>query len=923
MALSGPDVGGCSKLQRRPAKVLFFLVPVVLAAVAPLACALEIDKAREQYRTGQYAECFKTATQAIEDGAFSLEWRMLSIRSQMALGKYEEAAKEAEAIRPNYRYSIRTLWLAYEAFLSAGQTDAARGVLREIYQSAGGRRVGYVTHREMVDLGRAALLLGADPRQVLDQFYNRVLTSDPNCMEAYLAAGDLAISKRDYELAAEHYRAGLERFPGEADLHVGLAKAFYNGDRRVMLESLAEAVEINPNHAEALVLLAEHQIDCEDYKSASQILDKALDVNPWHPRVWAYEAAVAELENDPNTAEKWRGKALKFWTTNPEVDYVIGRKLSQNYRFADGAKYQRQALSNDPNHLPAKLQLAEDLLRLGDEDEGWKLADEVHEKDGYNVAAYNLANLKDNMSRFATLEKDGLVVRMDKKEAQVYGDRVLRLLSQAKKELCEKYGHELTEPVTVELFANQQDFAIRTFGMPGGDGFLGVCFGNVITANSPKAEQPSNWESMLWHEFGHVVTLNMTNNRMPRWLSEGISVYEERQRSSACGQRMTPEYRATILEGGLTPVSNLSAAFMSPPTPEHLQLAYYESSLVVEFIVERFGMDSLLAILADLAKGGHINEAIARHTAPISDVEDQFGAFARERAEALAPGMDWELPEGKLAVIAREGGQSTSSRYYQRNNRQGQAESVAADAIADWLKEHPNSYWGLRAQAQMLLAAEKWEQAKAPLDKLIELYPGDASEENAYIGLAAAHRKLGETDKEAEVLGKLAAVSSEAAPVYVRLMEIAAEKEDWATVAENAQKYLAVYPMLAKTHRMLGRASEALEREGEAVEAYECLLVLDPADPVDVHYRLATLLRQRDPAAARRHILEALADAPRFRKGHQLLLEIVEQKDKHAEKMTMETIEEKQEQPGPPPDGQSETEPGESAAMSDTQEGTL
>ena len=40
-------------------------------------------------------------------------------------------------------------------------------------------------------------------------------------------------------------------------------------------------------------------------------------------------------------------------------------------------------------------------------------------------------------------------------------------------------------------------------------------------------------EDVLWHEFAHVITLTATKNRMPRWLSEGISVYEERQAQPA------------------------------------------------------------------------------------------------------------------------------------------------------------------------------------------------------------------------------------------------------------------------------------------------------------------------------------------------------------------------------------------------------
>ena len=127
--------------------------------------------------------------------------------------------------------------------------------------------------------------------------------------------------------------------------------------------------------------------------------------------------------------------------------------------------------------------------------------------------AYNLVNLRDHIATFTTLQSGRFIVKMDKREAIAYGDEVIDLLEKAEKDLCEKYGAKLENQVLIEYFPDQQDFAVRTFGEPGGDGFLGVCFGNVITANSPKPEHPSNWKSTLWHEFTHVVTLNITNNK--------------------------------------------------------------------------------------------------------------------------------------------------------------------------------------------------------------------------------------------------------------------------------------------------------------------------------------------------------------------------------------------------------------------------
>ncbi|UCG58788.1 MAG: tetratricopeptide repeat protein, partial [Phycisphaerales bacterium] len=822
--------------------------PVLLAACIVLlaesicaASASSLDTSREQFKTGQYAQCLESSRKAIEDGAYRTEWQILVIESLMALGQYDTAAEQVAIVMKDYRPTIRLLKLAHDVYLRNGQAEQAAVMLNVVYRIASFRRIESLSSSDVVALGQSLLLLGIEPRVVLDEFYNWAMRNDPNCLEAYLAAGSLAMDKQDYELAASQYREALKRFGSDPDVHYGLARALCQSDRNSMIESLDAAFHVNPRHQPALILLAEHHIDCEDYDAAAESLDRVLAVNPWHPDAWAYRAVLAHMGNDPNAVNSSRVNGLRFWPNNPRVDHLIGRKLSQKYRFAEGATYQRQALEVDPDYQPAKIQLAQDLLRLGEEQRGWALADEVCTADAYNIEAYNLVNLRDTLAKFRTLQADAFVVRMDELEAAVYGDRVVKLLQQARSELCKKYGLDLERPVTVELFPNQQDFAVRTFGMPGGDGFLGVCFGNVITANSPKAENPSNWQSLLWHEFCHVVTLNLTRNKMPRWLSEGISVYEESQRDPTWGQRMNPQYRKMILGGDMVPVGHLSAAFLNPPSPAHLQFAYYQSSLVVEFLIEQFGFACIKAILADLERGEKINAAIARLAAPLEKIEKQFESFARKRAQDLAQDLDFEQPQSEQVV---------------RGDRQ---------AVAEWLDKRPNNFWALTLHADNLLADREWEQAKGPLKKLISLYPQNIDEGNPYQLLAEAHRQLGQIVEECQVLNKLAALSSDAAYAYGRLMEIGVEQKNWQQVIESGEKYLTVYPLQATVYLRLGRANEELGRDEQAIESYQRLLLLDPADPADVNYRIARLLHERDPAAAKRHILEALADAPRFR----------------------------------------------------------
>ncbi len=830
--------------------VTFIVGPCELIFAAE-SSVTDIDVAREQYKTGRYKECIESARKAIDNSAYAAEWRVLLIKSLMALGQYNKAAEDMDIVLLHYPVNMRLLELAHTVYLHNNQPTRADEAINRLIRVGTSRDLRFMSPLDLVALGKSLLLFGEEPRIVLDELFTRAIKNDPNCLDAYLAAGDLALTKQDYDLASDLYRDALKRFGKDPDVHFGLAKAFYQSDRNQMIQSLEAALYINPNHVPSMLLLTEHQIDCEDYTGAGELRDKAIAVNPWDPEVWAYKAVLAHQANDSQALKSNREKALKYWPTNPKVDYLIGRKLSQKYRFAEGAAFQRQALNYDSNYQPAKIQLAQDLLRLGDEKDGWKLAEEVHKTDAYNIEAYNLSNLHDHISEFETLNAEGFIIRMDKHEADIYGDMVIELLQEAKTRLCEKYEVQLDKPVVVELFPDQQDFAVRTFGMPGGEGFLGVCFGNVITANSPNTQRPTNFKSILWHEFCHVVTLNLTLNKMPRWLSEGMSVYEELQRDPTWGQRMDPEYRGMILGGKLTPISELSAAFISPPTPNHLQFAYYESALVVEFIVDRYGLDSLKAILSDLAEGEQINNAISKHVAPVKDIEKQFEKFAQKRAENLAPEVDFEKPNKE---------KFNPTDYVM---------------LLEYIQKHPNNFWALTSYAKALLSNRKWNEAKEPLEKLIKIYPQYTGEDNGYQLLAEAHRQLGETQQEKEVLGKLAMISSDASYAYRRLIEIAMDEEDWQGVVKYGEKSMAIYPMLAQLHWQLGRANEELGRDEQAIKLYQRLLLLDPADPADVNYRLGRLLLDKDPAKAKRHVLMALAEAPRFREAHHLLLKII------------------------------------------------
>lgn len=839
-------------------------MPLLMLFWAVVVPAAEMSDLQALYDKGDYVECLKLAKAGLENNNYSQSWRLILVRSELAVGDYEGAKATLDESLNRFPRNVPLRWYAYQIASKSGDAQGAARSLKEIDNYAG-PNLRYLQDPETLTyLGRAALKMGAEPKLVLDNFLLRARQLDKKYAEGWLAAGELALEKHDYDLAAHTFQDGLKEVPDNPDLLQGLARAYAPSDRSVMMKSLTDALAHNPNHIPSRLLLADSFIDSEEYDRAGEELDKVLKVNPNQPDAWAYKAVIAHLENHPVQEKEDHDKALAHLKTDPEVDHLIGLKLSMKYRFKEGAEYQRKALALDGSYLPARIQLAQDLLRLGQVDQGWALADAVHKSDAYDVTAFNLVTLHDQYSHFATLTNEHFIVHMATRDADIFGKDVLALLSRAHDTLTQKFGFQLGKPTQVEFFNDPRDFGVRTFGMPGNPGYLGVCFGDVITANSPSSPtgRSTAWESVLWHEFCHVITLNMTHNKMPRWLSEGISVHEELAADPSWGQRMTPEYIELILDDKMHPVSDLSAAFLTADSNLDLQFAYYQSALVVEFIVKQYGFDKLVAILRDLGTGTEINTAIANHTEPIKVIDAKFVAYAKKQARELGDGLEWKKP--KMAADPHAG----TGRYSQSTALPGTA--------ADLLASQPNNYWAFIAGLQEDITAKNWSDARPLMERLFKRVDHGFETPQPYVLAATVWRGLDQPEKEREALGRAASIDGSQLEVFERLTELETARTNWPGVAKWARRAIGVNPFLGAAYHSLADADEALGNKDEAISAVETMLKLDPLNPAELHYRAARLRKDTTPDLARRQVLLALEEAPRFREAHHLLLELVE-----------------------------------------------
>lgn len=816
------------------------------------------DTASEMLESGQYTRCLVLCEEAATYGYDGEEWQIITLDAMHEIGRYEDAAARARIAVAAFPENFTLLEKSERALRESGDADGAAAILQKLNTLASSANRRDLTAAQLTSLGKAALRLGAEPKLVLSAFFNAARKKDPKHLESHLAAADLAISKADYALAEKVLLEAQKELGERVGILYGLALSYFPTERARAQSYIERLLSKNPHFVPGLLLNMEAAIDSEKYSDVLLIHELIeTQINPFQPEAWALLAAVQNIRDKSKSAESARDNALKFWKTNPDVDYHIGRKLAQKRRFTDAVAFQRSALKFAPSHREAKAELAQNLLRLGQEEEGWKLIDEIHESDAYNVAAYNLVKLHDRLNTFATLTRGQFRVRMAPKESAIYGSRVLDLLESAEKILGEKYGFRLDQPVTVDFYPEQQDFAIRTLGMPGGLGLLGACFGYVITMNSPGslAAGESNWESTLWHEFCHTITLGATRNRIPRWLTEGFSVYEETLRDSSCGLQMTPDFRDMILspDHGPIPLHELSSALLAYNEPQLVSFAYFQAKLVIEYLVQNHGQETVKTILIELSKGRLIEDILAEHCGSESEFDRAMQDYVIAQANDLAPKLDWSLPDNHEALIRDPAG------------------------VADFVQKHPNNFWALTAHTKALIADEKWSDALTPAQTLADLYPSHTSADNPWYLLATIYRNLDNPDAERQALETWASASGEASYAYRRLIELQTDAELWPALEITAARQLAINPLQPDPQRAYAYASAENNKSDQARTAFERLLRLQPANPSEIHYQLAKLTREKEPDTARRHILQALEESPRFQAAHKLLLELTPQ----------------------------------------------
>jgi len=735
-------------------------------------------------------------------------------------------------------WRVASVTLAELAERRGDHTEAARRAQRITAAYEAGT-AGW-TSEDRVAAGRAYLLLARGNagavRSALAAF-DAGYAADPSNLDARLRAGELFLDKYNAPDAKASFDEVLKRAPENARALLGLSKVASFSGEGPSDALLRRAVSANPSLVPARLLIAKTHLDAESYDSAAVAVRAALAVDSSSMPAWSLLGAVAWLSGDSAQFRAARDAATRINPKPADFYTELAEAAVAHRRYDEGVTLAKQALALDSMSVRALGLLGTNELRAGQMESGRARLERAFAIDPFNLWHKNTLDLLDQLKTFTTVETPRFQIVAPPEESQLLTSYLVPLLDEAYDSLSKRYGFTPRGKVRVELYRRHADFSVRTMGLTG-LGALGVSFGNLLALDAPSSRTRGefNWGSTAWHELTHAFTLGLSQHRAPRWLSEGLSVLEERRARSGWGAGATAEFLAAYSAGRLRPVSRLNDGFVRPRFGGEVILSYYEASLVCEMIEKQFGPKALVNMLLAYRDGATTPQVFSRVLALTPEQMDtRFDGWLRARFatafKAIAPADSGKDLSGDFVTAMRAGARFVSAK---------QADS--ARAVLERAEAMFPDYAGPSSPAEYLagLAVDRGDLKEA-LAQIERVTSRTETAWDANMMEADLREKLGDSTGARIPLERLLWISPYDVGLHTRLAELAARSGDQKTAL----------------------------RERRAVVA------LNPPDPIDARYQLArALAASGDAAGARREILAVLEQAPSFEKGQALLLEL-------------------------------------------------
>ena len=813
--------------------------------------------------TGQYEEGIAVLEEEISSYAASAA---LSTQLAELLREIGQSARALEileeVVSENTTPPVRAL-VQYGSLLQfVGRRDEALGPLNAAVSRYDNGMV--FDSEEIAMVALASWLL--DRFHDANSLFSEATRVDPNNLEAQVLWGDLFMEKFNTPDAEKSYDAALDINRRYGPALIGQAK-ISGGER-----SLNFALSVNERDVSALEAMATLLVLNNRQEDAEQFIEAALAINPESIKSLSLKATQAALKEEFVEFARLEAQVNSFSPNNPHFYGDIADAFGNNYRFTEAVGYARQAIAADPYYWQGHTLLGTNLIRLGEEEAGRESLELAFDNDPFNVMTSNMLKVFDTLEDYATLRTEHFEVRMSQSDAVVLWPYMAPLIEENWATLTEKYGFEPEAPVLIEVFDRTEDFAVRSVGLPDIGPLVGICFGKEVTLISP-ATLDANWQEILWHELVHVFTLQMTNNRMPRWLSEGISVWEEREARPEWGRRQGIELVRAVEDEKLLPVGSLNEGFTGANSNEDLGFAYFQSYLVVDFIAKEYGFDKMIELIKQYALVKEESEMFrAVFDMPVEEFDAGFRNWVDRRVDEINVYVHNEDAADEGAAHGHGQRENSSAVLAELYNN-----ASLKQHMRQRVQDQPRDFQAHLQLGIVLFKEESFEEAKVHLEIADTILPDYSGYPSPPLVLSQIYERQGNETARIAQLKRMMENQQHDYDSAVLLAKLALSEGNTEEADYYVQRALSVSPYRLDVHQVSAQIAALTENAPMAVREFEVLVTLDRNDPVEARTNLAeAYMNNGQTQEAKRNILTALEIAPSYLRAQQVLLKAVD-----------------------------------------------
>ena len=718
------------------------------------------------------------------------------------------------------------------------------------------------------------------------------LAKDKDCWQAHWIAGMLLLEKYNRAQAVPELKHALAINPRAAPVHAALALASLQD--RAMSDAASQikrALDADPRLRFALCVQADIQLEDDDVQGATRSLEQALAVNPRDEQALGRLAACRVLEDGPpakadldvlfarldridDQDARLGGRfgellaSVARWNVRPGIFlYAAGEQLEARKKYELAERCYQQAVVSMPQLSGPKSALGMLYMRTGKIAEGHRFLDQAFDADPYHVRVSNMRKVVKLLEGYETITTAHFVIRIDSQADMILGRYMAEFLEAEYPVLVQQFGYEPPVRTQFEIYnkakglSAHQWFSARMIGLPWVQ-TIGASTGMIVALASPTAgEKPFNWARVVRHEFVHILTLQETNFNIPHWFTEALAVKSEDAPRPEDWNRLLAE---RVPQGNMLNLDTINHGFSRPKTPDDWQMAYCQSRLYLEYMVDKFGVGKPGELLTAYRNNLSTDQAIPR----VFGVEKPvFERGYRDYVEAIVAGLGHRTLERPLTPVQAEkefraapDDARAAARYAYELLKQGQrkearkmamaaielnkTEPLAAVVMArlglrskdtasaiEWLVpalDHKDPHPGVLE----LLAELRFKQDDfATAAELFELGLVHNPDHIAWMkGLAASLAKTSEYEKLKPVLERLVIVDGDNASPRRMLARMALDKDEFAEAVRLARLALHIDVLDVETHRILAQGYAGLKHYAQAADVWSVALQLKPRE---------------------------------------------------------------------------------------------